>query len=274
MELSPNKHTFEMQTCKILRTTDENYRIKTFEIDARPHAKPGQYIMVWIPRVGERPMSLGGTDPILLSVANVGKFSSEIHKLKAGDIISFRGPLGNPFKLPRTQDTKHRTILLVGGGYGVVPMHFLAKEAKETGIAPVIVIGGRKAGDIIYEKSFAELGVEILVTTDDGSKGMKGNALDGVKYLVEKGKTFSEVYSCGPEMMMYYLALYCKEMNIPCQVSVERYMKCGINICGACAIDGKLCCRDGPVFSGEQALKFKDFGKASRDASGKLSGSH
>lgn len=280
MDLDPGKPTFEMQTAKITKVIEENYRVKTFEIDAKPKAKPGQYIMIWLPRLAERPMSLGGTNPLRLSIANVGNFSSEIHKLKEGDVISFRGPLGNPFKLPKptvakrpatdkTLDSKPKTILLVGGGYGVVPLYFLAKEAKKAGLKVVMIIGARKADDVIYENHFKELDCEVLVTTDDGSKGFKGNAVEGVKHLIAKGEKFDSAYSCGPEKMMYYLALYCKDQNLPCQVSVERYMKCGANICGACAVDGKLCCRDGPIFTGEEALKFEEFGKSARDASGK-----
>ncbi len=280
MELDPNKQTFQMQTCKVLRVVEENYRVKTFEIESNVKAKPGQYIMVWVPEIGERPMSLGGASPIRLSIANVGKFSSEIHKLKEGDILSFRGPLGTGFKISKNQDAERKTatkpdtrnrkhILLVGGGYGVVPLYFLANEAKKLGVESTMVIAARKADDVIYEKHFKDLDCEVLVTTDDGSKGFKGNAVEGVKKLLEQGKRFDGVYSCGPEMMMYYLAKLCQEKNIPCQLSVERYMKCGINICGACAVDGKLCCSDGPIFTGEEALKFKEFGEVARDASGK-----
>ncbi|MDO8554845.1 MAG: dihydroorotate dehydrogenase electron transfer subunit [Candidatus Micrarchaeota archaeon] len=281
MELDPGKPTFEMQTCKVLSVKKENYRVKTFEIDSKIKAKPGQYIMVWVPNVGERPMSLGGTNPIRLSIANIGKFSNAIHELKEGNVLSFRGPLGTSFKLPKpkAETTKHEinetqnsglgTILLVGGGYGVVPLYFLAKEAKKIGIKSTVIIAARKADDIIYENNFKELGCEVLITTDDGSEGFKGNAVEGVKHLISQGKKFDEAYSCGPEMMMYYLALYCKEKNVPCQVSVERYMKCGINICGACAVDGKLCCSDGPIFTGNKALSFAEFGKVQRDASGK-----
>lgn len=266
MDLSPTKPTYKMRTCKVTKVLEENYRIKTFEFSSSVNAKPGQFIMLWIPHVGERPMSIGSANPLSLTVANVGKVSSALHSSKQGDLISFRGPIGNSFSLPKNA----KNILLVGGGYGVVPLAFLAKVAKEKGIHSTVVIGARKKEDVIYTKNFEQIGSEVLVTTDDGSIGFKANAIEGVKYLIEqKGQTFDAVYSCGPEKMMYYLAKFCVQKGVYCEVSIERYMKCAINICGACAVDGKLACRDGPVFSAKEALKFNDFGTCMRNASGK-----
>ena len=143
------------------------------------------FFMLWIPHVGERPMSIGSANPLSLTVANVGKVSSALHNSKEGDLISFRGPIGNGFSIPKNA----KNILLVGGGYGVVPLAFLAKVAKEQGVKSTAIIGARKKEDIIYAKNFENLGSEVLVTTDDGNMGLKGNALDGVKHLIEqKGK--------------------------------------------------------------------------------------
>ncbi len=265
MDQKPTRSTFEMKTAIISKVTDENYRIKTFELGLDIKARPGQFILVWFPGVGERPMSLGNGKPVSITVANVGKCSAELHKQAVGDPVSFRGPLGTPFTLPKKANAAR--ILLVGGGYGVVPLAYLARVAEKENIECVAVIGARKKEDLIYTKRFGN--ARVLVTTDDGSEGIKGNALDGVKKLYDEGERFDAVYSCGPEKMMYYLAVWCKEKNITCQVSVERYMKCGINICGACAVDGKMACTDGPVMSGEKALRLKEFGKSHLDASGK-----
>ncbi len=265
MDINPKKQSFQMQTCKIANVSDENYRIKTFEFSAHVKGKPGQYIMIWIPDVGERPMSLGSTSPITVTIANVGKFSHAIHQLKEGDLISFRGSLGKPFNISKLK-TGNR-ILLVGGGYGVVPLAYLAREAKKKGIESTAVIGARKKDDIIYTNRFG--GAEVIVTTDDGSEGIHGNAIDAVNKLFSEGEKFDAVYSCGPEKMMHKLAEICVDKNIYCELSIERYMKCGINICGACALDGKICCRDGPIFTAKEALRFSEFGKCWRDASGK-----
>jgi dihydroorotate dehydrogenase electron transfer subunit len=270
MDFVPGKPTFEMHTCKISRIKEENYRIKTFEFAAQAKARPGQFIMIWIPGVGERPMSLGSSSPLSVTIANVGKFSGAIHLLKEGSLISFRGPIGKPFSLKKGA----KKILLVGGGYGVVPLAFLAREAKKQGIESIAVIGARKKEDIIFLDKFKESGTHVEVTTDDGSLGTTGNALHGVETLFREGIKFDAAYSCGPEKMMYHLAKMCQEKGIYCEVSVERYMKCGINICGACAVDGKICCRDGPIFNAKEALKFSEFGNAMRDASGKKSSLH
>ena len=265
MEITPKNQSFQMQTYKVAKIIDENYRIKTFELGASFKGKPGQYIMIWIPGVGERPMSLGSSSPISVTIANVGRFSNAIHQLKEEDLISFRGPLGKAFSISKLKTGNQ--ILLVGGGYGVVPLAYLAREAKKKGIGSTAIIGARKKDDVIYTNNFG--GAKIIITTDDGSEGIKGNVIDAVNKIFGEGEKFDAVYSCGPEKMIYRLAKICIERKIYCELSIERYMKCGINICGACAIDGKICCRDGPIFTAKEALRFKDFGKCCRDASGK-----
>lgn len=264
-----------MISARVKKVFSENYRVATLEIDhAMEEAVPGQFIMVWIPGIGEKPMSIGNRYPLTISVANVGKVSGAIGKLKAGDMISFRGPLGNPFALPMRSGKKSESeknpqrILVIGGGYGVVPMYFLAKTARENGLEVVAVIGGRSDKDIIYEKQLFAVCREVYVTTDDGSKGKKGTVLAEAESLIAS-KGFDCVYCCGPERMMHAVAKLCAVHSIPSQVSLERYMKCGVGVCGSCDISGRTCCRDGPVFDGIDALKLADFGSMHRDACGK-----
>jgi len=264
-----------VHSARVKKVFSENYRVTTLEIDhAMEEAAPGQFIMVWIPGVGEKPMSIGNRYPLTISVADVGKVSEAIGKLKAGDTISFRGPLGNPFKLPRQPQKKSksdklpRRILVIGGGYGVVPMYFLSKAAREEGIEVVAVIGARNGKDIIYEKQLFAVCREVYVTTDDGSRGKKGTVMAEAESLIG-GKGFDCVYCCGPERMMHAVAKLCDAHSIPCQVSLERYMKCGVGVCGSCDISGRTCCKDGPVFDGADALKLADFGSVHRDACGK-----
>jgi len=249
-------------TKKVKKVIKENYRVKTIEIDHYIDALPGQFLMVWVPGVGERPMSIGNSAPLTISVANVGKVSSKICGLKEGDDISYRGPFGKPFLLPKTV----RKVLCVGGGYGVVPMYFLAKTAKENRIEAYAVVGAKTAKDIIWEKQLFMVCKEVFVTTDDGSRGKKGTVMAEAEELIGK---MDYVCCCGPEKMMEAVAKLCREKKVPCLVSIERYMKCGVGICGSCDINGKLCCLDGPVFSGEDALSLSEFGKCSRDATGR-----
>ena len=254
-----------METTKVANITQENYRIKTIELEAELEAEPGQFLMVWVPGVGERPFSIGLAKPLTLTIANVGPVSNAVCSMNAGDLLSFKGPLGNGFCL----DKKSKEVLLVGGGYGVVPLYFLASEAKQVGIKTMVVLGARNEKDIVYEEKFKKLGCSVVVATDDGSKGFRGNAIECTKDQFKK-KKFGSVYSCGPEKMMYFLALYCKENSVPCQLSLERYMKCGLGICRSCALNKVFVCRDGPVFSGEMLLNLSDFGKITRDGTGKI----
>lgn len=257
-----------VRTARVRKTMEENYRVRTIELDfSMPDALPGQFLMVWVPGIGEKPMSIGNSEPLTISVANVGKVSGALHEMKAGDSVSFRGPFGKPFYIPEGA----KRILVIGGGYGVVPMYFLAKVARENGIEPLAIIGARTAKDIVWEKQLFAVCREVFVTTDDGTRGKKGNVLAEAQWLIE-GKKIDAAYACGPERMMEAVAKLCIRHKVPCQLSLERYMKCGVGVCGSCAIDGKLCCTDGPVFDAETALSFSEFGKGSRDASGRLQG--
>ncbi len=252
-------------TSKVRKAIEENYRVRTLEIDhSLEKALPGQFLMVWVPGVGERPMSIGNDSPLTISVAKVGKVSEAICRLHEGDQISFRGPFGKPFYVPEGA----KRILCVGGGYGVVPMYFLSKVARGSGIEPLAVVGGRTEKDIIWEKPLYSVCKEVFITTDDGSRGKKGNVMVEAGWLIE-GKKIDAVYACGPERMMEAVAKLCREHGLPCQVSVERYMKCGVGVCGSCAVDGRFACVDGPVISGSEALSLAEFGKSHRDASGR-----
>lgn len=254
----------KVHTNKVKKIIDENYRVKSIEIEHNiPNALPGQFLMVWLPGIGERPMSIGNNTPLTISVANVGNVSSEICKLNVGDSISYRGPFGRPFSIPE----KAKQILVVGGGYGVVPMYYLSKVARESKIDSIAIIGSKTEKDIIYQKHLFGVCKEVFITTDDGTRGRKGTVMIDVNEMLEK-KTFDCVYACGPERMMYAVAQACRQHNVPCQVSLERYMKCGTGVCGSCAINGKFVCVDGPVFSAEEAFSLPDFGKKHRDATG------
>ncbi|MFH2023710.1 MAG: hypothetical protein ABIJ10_05355 [Candidatus Micrarchaeota archaeon] len=303
--------TNPMYTNRIKKILEENYRIKSIEIEHDMiEAEPGQFLMVWIPGLGERPMSIANNRPLTISVANVGTVSGELHKLKQGEQISYRGPLGRPFDLglqyktelkckttqcvstenskfenkcdcccgideaskqesghPKLGTGNPKHILTIGGGYGVVPMYFLCKTAREHGIDAYAIIGGRCEKDVVYEKHLFVVCKEVFVTTDDGSRGKKGTVMTEFEWLI-KEKKFDCVYTCGPEKMMKAIAEKCVALKIPCQVSLERHMKCGTGVCGSCAINGMLTCKDGPVFDAEQVLKFSEFGKVSRDGCG------
>lgn len=257
------------QTVPILRIRDDTRAIRTFVLDAQvPQAEPGQFIMLWLPGLDEKPMSIACPDPLTLTVARIGPFSTALHQRKVGDPVGWRGPYGRGFSL----DEKH-PALLVSGGCGVGPLYFLASRAVERGVSTTVALGARTADDLPYGEQFRALGVDVQLATDDGSAGYHGYVTGLVSQLLDRPakKTAARpaVYACGPEAMLVTLHSLCRERQIPGQLSLERYMKCGFGICGQCALDGHLVCQDGPVFAVEQLDGLQDFGHTHRSATGR-----
>lgn len=227
---------------KIARVIEESARVKTFVLEAVVEAAPGQFIMVWLPRVDEKPFSLVDADPVTITVARVGPFTEKLHLLRTDDRIWFRGPLGQGFEL------KGEHILLIGGGYGVAPLAFLAQRAVGTGQPVTAVIGAQSKADLVFPERFAELGCSVVLATEDGSAGVRGLATDVVESLLDRGEV-DAVYACGPEAMLHRVLELCRGHGLSCQLSLEKYMRCGLGICGSCQREGMLVCRDGPVFA-------------------------
>jgi len=226
---------------RIAEVIEENAKVKTFILEASLEAEPGQFVMLWLPRVNEKPFSLVDAAPLTLTVARVGPFTRKLHELGAGDRLWFRGPLGRGFELAG------ENLLLVGGGYGVAPLAFLARRAREAGCEVTAIIGAQGRDDLIFESRFAELGCRVVAATEDGSAGVRGLATQVADDLLSRSD-FDAIYACGPEAMLDELAEICVGRCIPCQLSREGYMRCGIGVCGSCQRGGVLVCREGPVF--------------------------
>ena len=229
---------------RIVRLTDESPKIRTLVLDLHLEAEPGQFVMVWLPGLDEKPFSLVRADPVTLAVARVGPFTTALHALGVGDRLWLRGPLGRPFALPPRHT--QLPILLVGGGYGVAPLYFLAERALATGRGVSVVIGARTAADVVFAGHFAGLGVKVEITTDDGSLGQHGVATDAAARLLDE-RAFQALYACGPEPMLEAVEGLAQTRSLPAQLSYERYMRCGFGVCGSCVRQGWLVCRDGPV---------------------------
>jgi len=247
-------------TSHIVATRDESRTVRTFTLDCSVEAEPGQFLMVWLPGVGERPLSLMSPDPLSLTVARVGPFTIAMHRRSIGDPVSWRGPFGKPFRL------QGQRILLVAGGYGAAPLYFLARRARERGIEVCTAIGARTGEELILVEDFRALGCSIVAATDRGDVGFQGHITEAIAPQLQH---FDAVYACGPELMLYSLAQMCWEADVPGQVSLERYMKCGFGLCGQCAMDDKLVCRDGPVFDIDDLRNSQDFGHFTRTATGR-----
>jgi dihydroorotate dehydrogenase electron transfer subunit len=252
------------QIARIRHIQDEARAICTFVLDAEvPEATPGQFIMLWLPGVDEKPISIACPAPLTLTVARVGPFSTELHQRKVDSRVGWRGPYGRGFSL--RQD---RPALLVAGGYGAAPLYFLATEAVKRDVPTTVAIGARTTLDLLYVERFRELGVELVLATDDGSTGYRGYVTDAIQAPISDLQS-PVIYACGPEPMLVALHRLCRERDIPGQLSVERYMKCGFGICGQCAVDDLLVCQDGPVFDVEQLDGLRDFGRVHRSATGR-----
>jgi dihydroorotate dehydrogenase electron transfer subunit len=238
------------QPARITGVVEESARVRTLELDLRLEADPGQFVMAWLPGQNERPFSLVRAEPATLTVARVGPFSEALHSLSPGDRLWLRGPLGRPFSLPRKSTTAAR-LILVAGGYGVAPLHFLAERATAADWPVSAVIGARTAADVVFAGRFAALGVEVVVTTDDGSAGERGLATEAAARLMEQTAQGRRVvvYACGPEPMLEAVEALVLARGVPAQLSYERTMRCGFGVCGTCVAGGEgwLVCRDGPV---------------------------
>ena len=230
------------RSVRITRTIRENAKTVTIVLDASLQSEPGQFAMLWIPGVDEKPFSISGDDPLSFTVSNVGPFSAILHGLKQGDSVWYRGPFGRGFSA-----SPGRT-LLVGGGYGCAPLLFLARTIlrRDSGSSVEAAVGGRTSADILFEERFNSLGLRTHIATEDGSMGARGLVTDVARALIDE-KRFDLLCSCGPEGMLDSLASISAEAGLHAELSFEAYMRCGIGICGSCEHGGRLVCMDGPV---------------------------
>jgi dihydroorotate dehydrogenase electron transfer subunit len=254
---------------KVSAIRQDSPNLKTYIFEHNIRAKAGQFVMVWMPGVDEVPMSIGWqTDKEFhIGIADAGDCTHAIHEqIQVGDKLGIRGPYGSSFNY---KDYDH--IIGVGGGYGTPPMLNLAQRASELGKKVTIIQGARSKDYLLYEDLFNQLGVNLQLSTDDGSTGHQGFTTDLLAELLPKLKAENAcVYTCGPEVMMVKVAQMCLEAGVDCQVSLERYMKCGFGICGQCCMDdsGLRICKEGPVLWAKRALEHPEFGKYTRDQAG------
>jgi dihydroorotate dehydrogenase electron transfer subunit len=238
----------------ITKITEDNYRTKTFTLDIRLDATPGQFIMAWLPRFDEKPFSLVNANPVTLMITAVGPFSRLMHAKAVGDKVWLRGPFGQGYSVPPA----HKRLALIGGGYGVAPLYWLARTQLDQAETVDVIIGARTAADLLYVEHFQALAhapsqaqsakLTLHLTTEDGSQGKEGRVTDALRPLVEQ-HVLDGIYACGPHAMLTALEQVGDRHAIPCQLSWESYMRCGIGICGACEHEGKVLCLDGPVLA-------------------------
>jgi len=235
--------SLQHRSARVVERIPENPKTVTLVLDgALPQARPGQFCMLWLPGVDEKPFSIAGADPLMFTVSGVGPFSDALQALAPGDPVWVRGPFGTGWTLGPGR------ALLVGGGYGAAPLYFLARELCRGHARVEAAIGARTSADLLFVDRFGGLGARVHVATEDGSQGRAGRVTEVVRPLLESGR-FHRVCACGPEGLLEALADLCAGTGVPGELSHEAYMRCGVGICGSCEHEARLVCMDGPVFA-------------------------
>ncbi len=249
---------------RLVEKTVHNAAYTTLFFDFAIDYHPGQFIMLWIPGIDEKPYSLSYHSPTRfgITIEAKGIFSRRAVAMAPGDPVGIRGPFGNGFNIVSSPH-----VAVVAGGCGMAPLAPLV-----TRLHPDLcfIHGARTKQFILFPDRFD---IPRHIATDDGSLGHKGLVTDLLAAEIQRRANraqpqFDRVYACGPEMMMHAVFTLCDTHGIPCQVSLERYMRCGFGVCGACVCSDQVVCKDGPVFDSNQLKKMPDFNRTALLKSG------
>lgn len=232
-----------------------NFLIKVQSTSELPIIRPGQFVNVDIKTSQEvflrRPFSVFEVDMVTHSISMLikilGRGSEKLSQIEPGNTISLVYPLGKNFTYPEKSDR----ILLIGGGSGVAPMLFLAKESGLTNKNVDIILGARSREDHIDVHHYSKY-ANLYYASEDGSLGEKGFVTQHSIFTTGL-KNYDKIYACGPEGMMKAVAKEAKAAGVFCEVSLENLMACGFGVCLCCiepTTKGNQCvCTDGPVFN-------------------------
>ena len=228
------------------------------------HCLPGQFVIVKADEEGERiPLTICDYDreagTITIVFMPIGESTKKMKELKAGDaFMDFVGPLGQPseFCSEDIEELKKKRIVFVAGGVGTAPVYPQLKWLHEHGVAADVIVGSKTKDLLILEKEMEAVAGNLYVTTDDGSYGRSGMVTQTIKDLVAEGKKYDLCIAIGPMIMMKFVCLLTKELEIPTVVSLNPIMVDGTGMCGACrvTVGGKVkfACVDGPEFDGHE----------------------
>lgn len=237
------------------RLNDTNFLIRLIAQDPLPEIFPGQFVNIDIHNAKEiflrRPFSVFEVNytenSLSIIVKILGRGSKILTDIRPGEKLNLIYPLGKSFSYPE----KNEKILAIGGGSGVAPMLFLAKESGLPANSVDIILGARSANDHIRIDQYEKYG-QLHFTTEDGSLGAKGFVIHHPLFTNEIQK-YDKIYACGPDAMMRAVAREAKKAGVFCEVSLENLMACGFGVCLCCiepTNDGNKCvCTEGPVFN-------------------------
>ena len=250
---------------KIVKKEALTTNIFLMDVEANRVAKtcqPGQFVIVRTDEEGERiPLTICDYDrdkgTVTIVFQCVGAATQMMAELKEGDgFHDFVGPLGCPSELvgEPLEELKKKKILFVAGGVGAAPVYPQVKWLHENGVAADVIVGSKTRDLLILEKEMEAVAGNLYVTTDDGSYGRSGMVTQTIKDLIAEGKQYDVCIAIGPMIMMKFVCLLTKELNLPTVVSLNPIMVDGTGMCGACRVtvggEVKFACVDGPEFDG------------------------
>jgi dihydroorotate dehydrogenase electron transfer subunit len=240
-------------------TLDGAYRLLSFSHDeVAREARTGQFVMIKAGTSPEpplrRPFSIMSVDrprgSFTLLVKEVGPGSRALGALRVGEPALCLGPLGQHFRPPSSEVE----ALLVAGGYGIAPFHLYVDEFGSEGVR--VFYGGRTVRDLQARASFPLKGVPLVAATEDGSLGHRGRVTDALEAYLDASEGKKALYACGPDAMLHAVARIGARRGLPCQVSLDPWMGCGVGTCLSCVVtiqrEGsrryRCACTEGPVF--------------------------
>lgn len=248
------KYILDLKVRETVAVGKQFVLLRLTDSEPLPEMLPGQFVEVRVDNTPSvllrRPISIHyynkENNELGLLVQLIGDGTRWMATLKAGDTLNVVLPLGNGFTLPTSTE---ESPLLVGGGVGVAPLLYLGMKLKEMGVTPTFLLGSRTENELMQIDEFKKYG-PVYITTENGAVGEKGYV---TQHSVLANNKFSQVYTCGPKPMMMAVARWAKSANVPCEVSLENKMACGVGACLCCVEDtkeGNVCvCKEGPVFS-------------------------
>lgn len=249
----------------IIQETPDTY---TIVLQGSMELQPGQFVMVTDFESGEKPFSFSLMDKNIcsLTIKAVGAFTKKITSAAPGSTLYIRGPYGNSFPLPDLQ----QHIILVGGGCGTAPMRLWLHHLLDRGRQNITFINGARTDkDLLYTAELENLPITLFNATDDGSAGFHGFTSSLLADLLAKHH-YDVLYTAGPELMMKKIHGIMGNTSTESYFLLERYMKCGVGLCGQCTLDpaGIRICVEGPVISGAALTGMDEFGSYTRDVYG------
>ncbi|MBR0261371.1 MAG: dihydroorotate dehydrogenase electron transfer subunit [Selenomonadaceae bacterium] len=245
--------TFNAEILSNEEVAEKIFRLTVDAPELAEISRAGQFVQVKISDefTLRRPLGIASTanGKIKIFYRSVGRGTEKLSARRAGENLNILGALGNGYT-PR--DGK---ILLVGGGMGLAPLLCAAEQFSAD-----ILIGGRTKDEVIFwQEEFRPHVEKISVTTDDGSYAKKGFVIDLLPEILST-RNYSAIYTCGPEIMMRGVAKFAAEKNLPCEVSFEKRMACGLGACLSCSIDTsdgrRKVCKDGPIFDARKVFDY------------------